>query len=486
MKKLSKVLVLLLSAIMVLAMSASVFAADPPTDGSITVNPNYKGQTYTLKKLFDAHITFNDDGTQRAVTYTIPGKETTATTTDLGAGSKWFKVNENHFVEVKDSIVVTDWAKDPEAIAWAEAFGADVPGCSPITATQDNDPNVKWNDVPFGYYFVQTTLGSFIGIDTSNPDATIQDKNEVPKIDKEIKDVNDSTDTLGIGDNTTDPGSGESEKAIAQIGDTVSYQLKVLAKPGAQNYVVKDTLSGGLTAPAASAVTVTCADPAITASDYEVNVIGQVITVTFKQAYLDKIKSAVDIFITYDAVLNSGAVIGQAGNPNNVVLTWGNKPDVNKSEDDSKVYTAQVDVNKKDDKGKPLAKAGFVVQKGNKYYKLDNGVVTWVDSIDAADEHMSGDDGKVAAFTGLGKGSYTLVEKTVPAGYNKLADTTFTIADKDYTDTNLKQTKEVVNNTGNELPSTGGIGTVIFYVLGSLLVIGCGIVLISRRRMQDK
>ena len=104
--------------------------------------------------------------------------------------------------------------------------------------------------------------------------------------------------------------------------------------------------------------------------------------------------------------------------------------------------------------------------------------------MDNASEHVSGTDGKVAAFTGLGNGTYSLVEKTVPAGYNKLDDTKFEVAPKNYTDENLKQSETVVNKTGTELPSTGGIGTVIFYVLGSALLIGCGIVLISRKRMQ--
>ncbi len=482
MKRLSKAIVLLLSAIMVLAMSTSVFAADPPTSGNITVNPNFNGQEYKLYKLFDAHITFNDDGTQRAITYSKAG---VTKDSDLGAGAEWFTVNSNGFIEAK-STTSTDWAKDPDAIAWAKTFGTQQG--SAITAASDNDPNVKWENIPFGYYFVESSMGSFIGVDSDNPNVTIQDKNAAPTIDKEITGVNDSTATLGIGDENkrTDPGKGESEKAIAQIGDTVGFKLTVAAKPGANSYVVTDTLPAGLTAPAAADVSVACTAPAITDSDYTVAVEGQVITVTFKQSFLDKITAEASIVITYDAVLNDSAVIGQEGNTNNAKLTWGNKPEVNKSEDESTVYTAQVAVQKNDDKNKPLAGAGFVVRNSaGKFYKLDdNGVVTWVDSIDDAEEHNSGADGKVAAFTGLGNGTYSLVEKTVPAGYNKLEDTPFTVAPKDYTDTNLKQSKTVVNNTGTELPSTGGIGTVIFYVLGSALLIGCGIVLISRKRMQ--
>ncbi len=479
MKRLSKAIVLLLSAIMVLAMSTSVFAADPPTSGSITVNPNFKGQTYTLKKLFDAQITFNEDGTQRAITYTLPAGKSLE-------GNQWFELNENGFVVPKTG-VTDDWAKDPAAIDWAESFGTAVEGCDPITADSDNDGDVKWEGLPFGYYFVQTTMGSFISIDSTNPDATIRDKNAKPTIDKEITGVNGSKATLGVGDNTADPGQGESEKAIAQIGDTVGFKLTVAAKPGAQNYVVTDTLPAGLTAPAADGVSVSSDDIAITASDYTVTVTGQEIKVEFKQPFLDKITANASIFIEYNAVLNKSAVIGLSGNTNNVELTWGNDPDSedNKSVDESTVYTAQVEVQKNDDKEKALAGAGFVVKNSaGKFYKLVNGVVTWVDSMDNASEHVSGTDGKVAAFTGLGNGTYSLVEKTVPAGYNKLDDTKFEVAPKNYTDENLKQSETVVNKTGTELPSTGGIGTVIFYVLGSALLIGCGIVLISRKRMQ--
>ena len=98
---------------------------------------------------------------------------------------------------------------------------------------------------------------------------------------------------------------------------------------------------------------------------------------------------------------------------------------------------------------------------------------------------MTGEDGKLLTkFEGLANGTYTLVESTVPDGYNKLADTTVTIADSDVTLTNLSQAITVVNKAGSELPSTGGIGTTIFYVIGAILVLGAGVLLVTRRRMN--
>ena len=77
-----------------------------------------------------------------------------------------------------------------------------------------------------------------------------------------------------------------------------------------------------------------------------------------------------------------------------------------------------------------------------------------------------------------------MVESTVPSGYNKAADSTFTIEADNYNAANLEQTSTVVNQSGSELPSTGGIGTTIFYIIGAILVIGAGVVLVTRRRMN--
>ena len=479
MKLFKKMITFVLVALMTAAMGATNVAAEDPKSGSITVTTNFKDQTYTLYKLFDAQISFDDQGKQKAITYTLPeGKSLT--------GNAWYTVNANGFIE-KTNALTDEVMKSAAYREWARGFGTTVG--DPIKAKANNDPNVKWERLDWGYYFVDSTLGAFITVDTDNPDVEVKDKNSIPSVDKEITGVGESKDTssLGVGDNATDPGEGKNEKAIAQVGDPVSYKLTVVIKPGAENYVVTDTLSNGLTAPAVSDVAVSAG-----AGNYEVGVEGQVITVTFKKTYLDTITADTPVTIEYSAVLNNSAVIGEAGNPNTVRLTWGHAPgeNPNYSQDDAKVYTAQVEVLKQDQDAKPLKDAGFVVKNSeNQYYKLatveGKQVVTWVASIDDAEEHMSGADGKVPPFTGLKNGSYTLVEKTVPAGYNKLADSTFTIADKDYTNTNLKKTNTVENQKGTELPSTGGIGTTIFYVLGGLMVVGAGIVLVARRKASE-
>ena len=95
---------------------------------------------------------------------------------------------------------------------------------------------------------------------------------------------------------------------------------------------------------------------------------------------------------------------------------------------------------------------------------------------------MSDAEGNVPAFTGLCDGTYTLVEKTVPAGYNGAADVDITIAGRNFTAENLIQSATVVNKEGPALPSTGGIGTTIFYIVGSVLLLAAAIVLIARRR----
>ena len=472
MKKAKKVLSVVLVAMMAFALTAATAFAAAPEKGTITVTNTKKGQTYTLYKLFDAQITFKDDGTQRAIAYTLPeGKSL--------EGNTWFEVDAQEFVVAKEG-VEEDWAKDADAIAWAKEFGTKVGDGQ--TASAD-DEEVKFENLDFGYYFVDSTLGAFISVTSDNADGEVVDKNELPTITKVI---------TAVSAGTVD---SEGKNAIAEMGATVSYKITVGAQPGAENYVVTDTVPDG--------ITVTEAD--VTVDGATVTVDGQTITVTFNKATLDAITTATDLEITYDGVVNGNAVIGEEGNANSAVLTWGHDNDDNESEAEvTTVYTAQISIKKVEKEattepstvestssdteanGTPLAGAGFVIKMGDKFYKYADGVVSWVDSEDDATEKFSGEDGAVEAFVGLADGTYTLVEKTVPAGFSKMAEQTVTIASDDYTDANLKQSATVENMAGVSLPETGALGTTIFYIIGVLSILGAGVFMVTNKRIAKE
>lgn len=203
-------------------------------------------------------------------------------------------------------------------------------------------------------------------------------------------------------------------------------------------------------------------------------------------------------------------------------LEWGHKTVKDYTEDQSKVWTAEITVFKVDDKSAALAGAGFVLKNAdNKYYKYNEEAVdavsaqgtegasdyvpakdaqpagvVWVDSVEDATEYITevkeetvGDKTEKVAkitFTGLANGTYTLVEKTVPAGYNEAREIlAITIAAGNYSVENLSQSKNIVNMAGTELPSTGGIGTTIFYVVGGLLLVVGGVLLVTKKRVDN-
>ena len=180
---------------------------------------------------------------------------------------------------------------------------------------------------------------------------------------------------------------------------------------------------------------------------------------------------------------------------NTAWLEYGHNPGENKTPvQETETYNAKFSVTKKDEKGDALGGAGFVLKDKTtgKYYKYTAATedapekVEWVESIDNATEYTSNStDGKLnGEFTGLCNGTYVLVEKTVPTGYNKAADYEFTVQGKNVTQTNLIQSTEVTNNKGAELPSTGGIGTTLFYIGGGILVLAAVILLVTKRRMS--
>ena len=135
-----------------------------------------------------------------------------------------------------DYVVAADglaenWGKEVAARDWARSFGTQVG--TAIVAASDNDADVSWTELTDGYYFVDSTLGAFVSIDTTRPAASVFDKNNPPTIDKKITGVKDPSDATDGSVFDRADGSDD-EVAIAQVGDTVSYSLTVTVKPGAE------------------------------------------------------------------------------------------------------------------------------------------------------------------------------------------------------------------------------------------------------------
>lgn len=216
------------------------------------------------------------------------------------------------------------------------------------------------------------------------------------------------------------------------------------------------------------------------------------------------VKEAVKVVVEYTTTLATDADLGNDGNSNTVKLTYNANPNGSENKETAQstvyVYAFQIEGTKVDgvDQTKKLNGAVFALKNADgKYYANTAGVVSWVDSEDDATKSTSTADG-LFGFTGLDAGTYTLVEITPPLGYNKAGDQEVTITPAYDNDTNKiktltngeltdgKVSVTVLNNKGATLPETGGIGTTMFYVIGAALVIGAGVVLVSKKRMAAK
>ncbi len=463
MKKFSKILSIALLVALVLSLGiTSAFAADTGTI-TITVPTQQtaptKPVTYKIYKVFDATVNATDN---TKVNYTLCSGDTlSAAMTAAG-----FSVDTAGNVSGPTSL-------NDAAIAAIATYVTNADLVDTVTAAVGTT-SVTSSALPFGYYYITTTTGSVVTIDSNNDNPTVKDKNKIPKV---VKSAGTQYDAA-------------SQAAIDAVGTSQSFTSQIDVGNGAVNLVFTDTMTN-MTFDGTVTITVSAGTAPVAGTDYTLTGAAgdSSFSIAFTDAYIAKLAANTLINITYSGTITSdGLSVNPATNTAKITSGDGNES----SSDPVKVYNAKFTVTKQDGSSKPLAGAGFVIKNADgKYYKLNAATATapasisWVDSINDADEHVSDAQGAVAPFTGLGVGTYTLEEKTVPGGYNKAADQTFTIADKDYTAANLEQTATVVNQEGAELPSTGGIGTTLFYVIGSILVLGAGVVLVAKKRAID-
>ena len=486
MKHARKLASLLLALVMVFALATTAFAAEK--NGSITISHPVEGQTYNAYLMFELE-SYNAE--TKAYSYKITNDWKEFVT--KGAGKDYFSIHDQDYVTLKEGVTVENDSEKAAAIAKAAVAYAADKKLTPAATLPQGDSYTASN-LTLGYYVVDSSLGALCGLTTTNPTATISEKNEVPAPEKTVKE---------------DSGYGKSN--TAQIGDTVEFKIVIPAKKGAQNYKLHDQMGAGLTLKQNS-ITVKAGDKKLAeGTDYTVafdvpckdkngNNATCDFEITFTDAYLSTITVNTDIVVTYAAVLNENAEIADATNNNDTVLDYG---DGNHSEwNETTTKTFKFDIIKTNSNKEVLDGAKFELYDaqtgGNKIalVKKSNGVYRVATATEKSAEGFTSaviEAGKVTV-EGLDAKTYWLQETEAPAGYNKLAGR----VKVEIKGANLTTTMEgntwaegnggvqITNETGTELPSTGGMGTTVFYVLGSALVLGAVVLLVTKKRMSTK
>ena len=466
---------ILLALALLLALAGTAVAEDK---GSITIDNAIVGKTYTIYRIFDLN-SHNTD--YSAINYTVSEKWT-AFFAEGAPGRTYVDIDKTYgYVVWKTGASPANFAA--EAIEYAADKGIAHDGqavAAPGT--------VKFDDLALGYYLVQSDLGALCSLDTTMPNVTIKEKNSESTVDKQVQE--DSTGDYG-------------DHNDADIGQTVNFKTTINVVDGEpKNYVLHDTMSAGLTFDPAS-VAVTIGERTLAKNtDYTLVTSGLTDGCTFEVQFKDGVLKPNDVVeVAYSAEVNEYAVIGGTGNDNKTHLTYSDTPK-STGERLTKTYVWQFDVFKyamRDGKEIPLAGAQFVLYKtvnDEKFYaQAANGKITgWTDDKEKATVFETPDNGKFV-IAGLDADTYYLEEIKAPDGYNQLKDPvkvviTATIAgDKTgratitYNET-ATGTVRIENQTGVELPSTGGIGTTVFYVIGGLLMGVAVVLLVTRKKMS--
>lgn len=499
MKHTRQFFVLVLALVLTLGLCATAFA-DETRPGSITISNPAQGKTYEVFKLLDVAAD-ESDLANKGFIYKLTNDDwaTFITTVQDGSGAKYFNLFENggkKYVLANENLKpgIADFA------AKAKAY-AEEKNLQPVqTATASDGNELTISGLDLGYYLVRSDLGILCSLDTTAPNAEVKEKNEATVIVKNVEDTK--------------------KQNVAEIGTYVKFTIQITVKDKAPvNYKLVDEMTDGLTFVKNETypLTVTVNGSALAAENYNVAETTEPrgFTLTFNnnaEGNASILKTDDVVTVTYYAQINENAKIADEANVNKAKVEYGTNSHTEYDTTETYVwkmnivkYTMKKAADSDQATEEKLAGATFQLSRdeaGTEVIKLVKvndttyrlALPTETDT--AVDTITTGKTGELV-INGLADGIYYLTETKAPKGYNllrepvkvkidhttangKLTETSF-VADQTETDTS--GVVKVENNAGAELPSTGGIGTTVFYVLGSAMALGAVILLVTKKRM---
>ncbi len=500
MKHIAKIASLVLAIAMLFALALPVFAVETGTEdplavpdaeatverGSITVENAPANQTYSIYRILylESYESIEVNGVEaghysyKATAKWKPFVESTEAAYYLGTDDQGY-VSWHAPTEKTQVAAFAKLAKK-----WAEDNNIEPDG----SQTPQTTGTIKFEDLDLGWYLGESTLGTLCALDTTNPDFVLEAKNIVPTIEKLVEE--DSSKSL-------------QPENTAEIGQVVNFRTVVRAQAGALSYIVHDTMDPGLTfdkldrIATGSAEDETLVDPA-NYTLVENPGDGCTFHIVFEQKFLDTFTVPTTIGIFYSAILNEDAVVYPTPNVNETKLSYGEGSRTETVPVTTDTYTFEFDLVKTTDKNDLLDGAEFelyldaecteakrlqLVHEGNGVYRLASSPEQAQTTVT-----LAVDNGLVKVKGLDANTTYYLKETKTPAGYNKLSDNKAV----SIVTSNLSATVEngkwvsggvhIINSTGTELPSTGGMGTTLFYIVGAVLMLGAVVMLVAKKR----
>lgn len=479
-----------LAIILALCMSGVAFAAND--DYTITVESATSGSTYTAYKMLNLESYNEATG---AYSYTVTKDWEGFFSEDYADYDKvknYLAVDAKGYVTWQggDTVEAKEQAaKELAALAMDYVDGKDLPKVS--TKEESGVAVIDVRNLGPGYYLVDSTTGSLCGLTTTNPKATLNDKSSAPTLLKYVQEGSKFSDK-----NTMD-----------RVGDTASFKTEITVGKGAQNYKLTEILPSGLNdnldaVIATIKVTKKSKDDTsevplpISASQLPDTTSEKGFVFDFENAGLTE---GDVVTITFEAV-SKNLTAGEDGSVATATLEYGEGMSATAS---TTTYSYAFKAYKyTGDESNALSGAVFALKNsdghfanltgGNyDYEKFFNGWNPDVTSIDDIGDNMKFTSGSLgyANVWGIAAGEYTLIEVEAPRGYNKIDSEGLKVTlreDGVIAEGNSKYNGAlmVLNNTGSILPSTGGMGTIAFTVVGLILIVGAGALLVSKLRAK--